>query len=292
MKPIFSRGPSLKSRLFLAIIFSIMLLTVDSRIESFSKVRVYLNTVIAPVQFIANLPQRMFDGLFKQFNTKQDLLVENNIIKKQLLLLKSETLRLEQFKQENERLRELLGSPLVRDERKMVAQVMAVSTDHYRNTVMIDKGYINGVYENQPVINEKGVVGQVNKVGAHYSQVLLIVDNEHALPVQVVRNDIRTIAVGCTQSDKLELEYLPSSTDIRAGDELVTSGLGGVFPEGYPVGQVEYFKFDNQRPFAEVKLKPSVDFNRLRYVLLVWAKETEQLRDAISIQNAHSKASR
>jgi rod shape-determining protein MreC len=126
------------------------------------------------------------------------------------------------------------------------------------------------VYEGQPVINEHGVVGQVAYVGAHNSRVLLLTDPTHAVPVQVMRNDIRVIASGRGTTAYIGLDNIPSSTDINVGDKLVTSGLGGVFPEGYPVGTVTEFSFDNKRPFAQVKATTAVKFDRLRYLLLVW----------------------
>lgn len=275
MKLIFSRGPSLQLRLFIAILLSCSLLMADSKLKYFSPIKASLNTVIEPIQYIANLPRILFEGLFEQLSSKEDLVNENTALKSQILILRSNNLQLEKLRQENQRLRALLGSPLIRDEKKMVAQIMAVNHDPYSKIVMIDKGYTDGVYKGQPVINEKGVVGQVVNISAHNSWVLLIIDNTHEIPVQVVRNDIRTIASGDGLNQELELEYLPSSVDLQKGDMLVTSGLGGVFPEGYPVGYIDYIDFDNRRAFGDVKLIPSVDFNRLRYVLLVWASESK-----------------
>lgn len=275
MKLIFSRGPSLQLRLFIAVLLSCTLLLADSKLKYFTPIKSSLNTVIEPIQYIANLPRILFEGLFEQLSSKEDLVNENTALKSQILILRSNNLQLEKLRQENQRLRALLGSPLIRDERKMVAQIMAVNHDPYSKIVMIDKGYTDGVYKGQPVINEKGVVGQVVNISAHNSWVLLIIDNTHEIPVQVVRNDIRTIASGDGLNQELELEYIPSSVDLQKGDMLVTSGLGGIFPEGYPVGYIDYIDFDNHRAFGDVKLIPSVDFNRLRYVLLVWASESE-----------------
>lgn len=276
MKPIFGRGPSLQLRLFLAIIFSISLMIADSHWDSFARVRYVFNSAIAPLQYAANMPREFLDNLVKQFATHQKLLTENNILKDKLLLQKSNVLLLTHLEQENQRLRNLLGSPFIRDERKMVAEVMAVDSDPYKHQVMIDKGRTNGVYEGQPVINEKGIVGQVSYVGAHNSRVLLLTDSTHAIPVQVVRNDIRVIMSGSGDLNSLQLDNIPSSTDIKSGDILVTSGLGGVYPEGYPVATVTSFSFDNRRPFAQVKVKPHVQFDRLRYLLLVWPTDVDK----------------
>ncbi|MBD8513126.1 rod shape-determining protein MreC [Photobacterium sp. WH77] len=276
MKPIFGRGPSLQLRLFLAMLLSAGLMLADSRLDAFAQVRYVLNSAVAPLQYAANLPREILDGLFSQLSSHQRLLAENKALKRDLLVLQSDVLLLDQLQQENQRLRELLGSPFVRDERKMVAEVMAVDSDPYSHQVMIDKGRVDGVYEGQPVINDKGIVGQISYVGAHNSRVLLLIDPTHAIPVQVVRNDIRVIASGSGEQDQIQLEHVPSSTDIKVGDLLVTSGLGGRYPEGYPVGRVTEFSFDNKRPFAQIKALPTVQFDRLRYLLLVWPTDRER----------------
>ncbi|MDD1792047.1 rod shape-determining protein MreC [Enterovibrio makurazakiensis] len=276
MKPMFGRGPSLQLRLFFALLISASLMLADSRLGAFTNFRYVLNSVVAPLQYASNVPRDLLDSLFRQFSSHQQLLIDNSQLKEEVLMLRSSQLLFDQMEQENQRLRELLGSPFVRDERKMVAEVMAVDSDPYKHQVMIDKGRTNGVYEGQPVINERGIVGQVSYVGAHNSRVLLITDPTHAIPVQVVRNDVRVIAAGRGQTDNIQLENIPSSADIEPGDMLVTSGLGGVFPEGYPVAKVTSFSFDNRRPFAQVDSKPEVQFDRLRYLLLVWPSNVEK----------------
>jgi rod shape-determining protein MreC len=178
-----------------------------------------------------------------------------------------------QYRQENARLRELLGSPLRQDEQKMVTQVISTVNDPYSDQVVIDKGSVNGVYEGQPVISDKGVVGQVVAVAKLTSRVLLICDATHALPIQVLRNDIRVIAAGNGCTDDLQLEHLPANTDIRVGDVLVTSGLGGRFPEGYPVGVVSSVRLDTQRAYTVIQARPTAGLQRLRYLLLLWGAD-------------------
>lgn len=173
----------------------------------------------------------MFDGVYDRFSTRKGLIESNHNIKREVLRLKSELILLEQYQEENKRLRKLLGSPFIRDEKKVVTEVMAVDTSPYRHQVVIDKGLIDGVYEGQPVINEKGIVGQVTFVAAHNSRVLLLTDANNAIPVQVIRNDIRVIASGNGMIDEIQLEHIPASTDIQEEDLLVTSGLGRVYPE-------------------------------------------------------------
>lgn len=229
MKPIFSRGPSLQLRLIIAVIIAISLLIADNRIGAFSKVRQYLDTAVSPFYFLANGPRRFLDQLSETFATRERLQFENQALRKELLVRSGESQLLEQFKQENARLRELLGSPLRQNEQMTVTQVLSGNSTPYRDQVVIDKGTNDGVYEGQPVISDKGVVGQVIAVSELTSRVLLICDTSHALPVQVLRNDIRVIASGAGCADDLLLEALPANIDIRVGDVLVTSGLGDAF---------------------------------------------------------------
>jgi rod shape-determining protein MreC len=273
MKPIFSRGPSLQLRLFLAVIAAICLIVADSRLGTFVKIRNYMDTAVSPFYFLANGPRKVLDSVSETLATRQQLELENRALRQELLLKNSDILLLGQFKQENARLRELLGSPLRQDEHKMVTQVISTGSDPYSDQVVIDKGSDNGVYEGQPVISDKGVVGQVVAVAKVTSRVLLICDASHALPIQVLRNDIRVIAAGSGCADDLQLEHLPNNTDIRVGDVLVTSGLGGRFPEGYPVAVVSSVKVDNQRAYTVIQARPTAGLQRLRYLLLLWGAD-------------------
>ncbi|PXA69927.1 MULTISPECIES: rod shape-determining protein MreC [Vibrio] len=276
MKPIFGRGPSLQQRLFFAVIASASLMLADSRLDAFSQVRFLLNSAVAPIQYAADLPRSMFDGFYDRFSSRQQLMESNHGLKREVLILKSDLILLDQYREENQRLRKLLGSSFVRDEKKVVAEVMGVDTSPYRHQVVIDKGRVDGVYEGQPVINEKGIVGQVTFVAAHNSRVLLLIDSNSAIPVQNIRNDIRVIASGNGQTDEIQLEHIATSTDMNVGDMLVTSGLGGIYPEGYPVAYIAEVDKDTRREFAVIKATPVVDFTRLRYLLLIWPNEDRQ----------------
>ncbi|SNC58527.1 rod shape-determining protein MreC [Sodalis endosymbiont of Henestaris halophilus] len=269
MKPIFSRGPALKLRLFLAIIMAISIIIVDSCLETFVKIRTYMDTAISPFYFLANGPCQMLDNVSQTLAARDKLVMENRVLRKELLLKNSEQLLLGQYKQENIRLRKLLGSPLRQNEQKMVTQVISISNDPYSNQVVIDKGIDDGVYIGQPVINNTGVVGQVIATNKLTSRVLLICDVAHALPVQVLRNDIRMIVAGNGCTEYLQLKHLPRNADICVGDVLVTSGLGGHFPEGYPVAVVSSVKVDNQRGYTIIQARLTAGLQSLRYLLLL-----------------------
>lgn len=273
MKPIFSRGPALQLRLFLAVMVAIAVIIADSRLGTFVKIRTYMDTAVSPFYFLANGPRQMLDNVSQTLATRAQLALENRALRQELLLKNSEQLLLGQYKQENARLRELLGSPLRQDEQKMVTQVISTSTDPYSDQVVIDKGLDNGVYVGQPVISDKGVVGQVIATSKLTSRVLLICDASHALPIQVLRNDIRVIVAGNGCTEDLQLEHLPGNTDIRVGDVLVTSGLGGRFPEGYPVAVVSSVKVDTQRAYTVIQARPTAGLQRLRYLLLLWGAD-------------------
>ncbi|QDX31655.1 rod shape-determining protein MreC [Dickeya poaceiphila] len=289
MKPIFSRGPSLQLRLFLTVITAIVIIFADSRLGAFVKIRTYMDTAVSPFYFLANGPRTMLDNLSANLASREQLDRENTALRQELLLKNSDLLLLGQFRQENARLRELLGSPLRQEEQKMVTQVLSSGSDPYSDQVVIDKGNVNGVYEGQPVISDKGVVGQVVAVGQFTSRVLLICDASHALPIQVLRNDIRVIAAGNGCTEDLQLEHLPNNTDIRVGDVLVTSGLGGRFPEGYPVAVVSSVKVDTQRAYTVIQAHPTAELQRLRYLLLMWGVDSNS-RMALPQDEVHRVA--
>ncbi|VAX76202.1 Rod shape-determining protein MreC [Serratia symbiotica] len=275
MKPIFSKNKSLQLRFFFVAVVAISLIIADRCFDAFVMIRNYMDTAVSPFYFLANGPRKALDSLSEILATRQQLKLENRVLRQELLLRNSDLLLLDKFKNENTRLRELLGSPLRQDEHVMVTQVISTSSDPYSDQVVIDKGSDQGVYESQPVISDKGVVGQVVAVAKVTSRVLLICDVAHALPIQVLRNDIRMIAAGSGCTDDLQLEYIPNSVDVRVGDLLVTSGLGGRFPEGYPVAVVSSVKVDHKRAYTLIQARPTAGLQRLRYLLLLWAKDRQ-----------------
>ena len=288
MKPIFGRGPSLQLRLFLAVIISVAAIVADSRFGVFSHVRVYLSSLVSPLQYIANAPGTLLDTMSTQVQTRADLIEQTKQQEQQLFTLRSRLLKMDQLEHENQRLRELLGSPVHKESRKMVAELLSVDSDPFSHQVLINKGALDGVYNGQPVINDQGVVGQVLHVGSTTSRVLLITDSSHGIPVRVLRNDLRAIASGSGELDKLELRNLPRNTDVQVGDLLGTSGLGGRFTEGYPVATVTRSDYVEGKPFAQIEAKPLVALDRLRYLLLLWTDKKPEVHDKDALEPAAS----
>lgn len=275
MKPIFATSTSLQLRLFLAVIASFSLIVFDSKFDSFANVRVYLNTAVSPLIYAADIPGEMLKGVSNNVVSRRDLKKQVTEQRDKLFVQQVQLLEFKHLKEENNRLRALLNSPVHSDQRKLVAEIMTVNSDPFSLQVVINKGANDGIYIGQPVLNEQGVVGQIVDVSLTYSRVLLISDISHGIPVRVQRNDIRAIANGSGELNSLNLPYVPHSTDIQAGDVLVTSGLGGVFPEGYPVATVTEFTYQIGQPYAQVEAKPVVSLERIRYVLLIWDDNAE-----------------
>jgi len=277
MNPIFKHGPSPQHRLVLVLFCSILLIFFDHKMNSFENVRGYLQSLVSPLQYMANTPKQMMTWAAENLVTRKQLIEENQKLRIDELRLHEQLLQLEHIKQENDRLRSLLASPLRVEAKKMVAEILSVDSDPYIHQIVINRGANDGVYEGQPVLDDKGIVGQILHVGTTSSRVILITDVTHAVPVRISRNGIRMIASGTGRIDRLTQNHVPHSTDVVSGDLLVTSGLGGKYPEGYPVARVTLVSQDESRPFAKVFSQPVAQIDRLRYLLLLWPAKTSTI---------------
>ncbi|TSJ89466.1 rod shape-determining protein MreC [Gilliamella apicola] len=273
MKLLFSKRSPLSVQLFISLALSLTLIVLDINYRPFKEVRYYLDTIISPLYYVSNAPKSSFDSLYEMSKKQEALVKENARLQETLIQQKSNLLLLEHLKHENDRLRGLLGSPLRHDEHKMAAQVLLADTDPYVYQVVINKGKNDGVYVGQPVVDEKGIVGQIYQTAQSTSRAILICDYQHAIPVQVLRNDISMVAVGNGCSNDLTLDFLPNNVDIKVGDVLVTSGLDGRFPEGYPVAVVSSVKLDISDSTPIISATPTADLKRLRYLLLLWGDQ-------------------
>lgn len=273
MNPIFKHGPSAQHRLVLVLFCSALLIFFDHKMNSFEFVRGYLQSMVSPLQYIASTPKQAIDWAVENIATRRQLIDENQKLKSNELIYKEQAMQLEIVKQENERLRALLSSPVRKDAKKMVAEILSVDSDPYSHQVVINRGANDGLFEGQPVIADKGIVGQVLHVGTISSRVILITDVTQSIPVRIKRNGVRLLANGTGTIERLTHNFVPHTTDIKEGDLLVTSGLGGKFPEGYPVAEVKAVRTDESRPFAQVQSQPTSDIDRLRYMLLIWPEK-------------------
>ncbi len=259
-------------RIVAFILASLIMMTVDHRQGHLEKVRSALSVFVYPLQYTANLPVMATDWVSEAFVTRASLMEENARLRDEQLLLSSKVQKVEILKAENERLREMLQSSEKLDERVLIAELLAIDLQPFRHQIVINKGQREGVYDGQPIVDANGVMGQIVHVGPFSSTVLLLTDPSHAIPVQINRNGLRSVAVGTGQSHFLELEHLPNNVDIREGDLVVSSGLGSRFPSGYPVGVVYDISRVPGEPFAKVTIIPSAQLEKSREVLLVWPK--------------------
>ncbi|TKB47874.1 rod shape-determining protein MreC [Thalassotalea mangrovi] len=276
MNPIFVEGFSSHRRMFLALVLSGAFMYSDHKLESFEVARAVMQSMVSPLQYLANAPKQFLDYTAENLVSRKQLMTENQRFQVNELKLKEKLLQMEILQQENDRLRKLLASPVRQDYKKMVAEILAVDSDPYSHQVVINRGLEDGLYEGQPVVDDHGVAGQILHVGVNNSRVLLLTDISHAIPLRIHRNGIRVIGKGTGSVNRMEVIHVPLSTDIQEGDLLVTSGLGGKFPEGYPVAKVTQVSANNFREFAEVAIKPLVKIDRLRYLLLLWPDPDNQ----------------
>lgn len=251
-------------------VVSLALMIIDHRQHHLESVRAAVSTLTYPLQYIASLPLSAGDAISETFSSRTQLQDENRNLKKENLLLQVRQQKMNALETENMRLRNLLESSFKIGDRVLIAELMAVDLDPYRQQVLINKGSNSGVFKGQPVLDANGIMGQVVQVNRSTSSVLIITDTSHALPVQVNRNGLRTIAMGTGRINELALPNLPNNADIREDDLLVTSGLGGRFPPGYPVAKVTSVVREPGQPFASVQARPSAHLERTREVLLVW----------------------
>jgi rod shape-determining protein MreC len=255
----------------------------DRYTDSSTQLRSYLTAAVSPLFYVASLPEALFSGASEQFMSQQAVLEENARLKETLLQQSGKLQLLGFLQQENDKLRALLGSSAVLPAQRQVAEVLAVYSHPFSHQVVLNKGSKDGVSEHQPVIDDLGVVGQIVSVGPTSSRALLISDNTHALAVRAERTGVRAIVEGLGQWDLLRVMHLPHSTDIREGDRLLSSGLDGRFPEGYPVARVVRISQDASQPFMLVYAEPYARLDRVRHVLLISAPPSVQ-QEATSTQ--------
>jgi rod shape-determining protein MreC len=270
IKPIFLQGPSPTARMLVAVILSLALIVADHRFHHLDRARTLLSTLTYPLIYSASLPALSVAWAEGALISRTELEERNRYLHQENLALRARLQQLEALEAENMRLRDLLGSSFKIGDRVLIAELVSVDLDPYHQQVIANKGASSGVFVGQPVLDASAVVGQVIRVTQSTSTVLLITDAAHALPVQVNRNGLRTIAEGTGFTDRLQLPHLPNNADIRVGDLLITSGLGGHFPPGYPVARITEVRAEPGKPFATVIAAPNAHLERIREVLLVW----------------------
>jgi rod shape-determining protein MreC len=229
-----------------------------------------ISAIAEPFHWVAGLSNRLSYHGQDHLVGRRTLLERNTQLEGETLLLRAKLQKFATLEAENDRLRKLLNSSALVDDNVLVAELIGVSPDPMSHEIIVNKGSTDNVYIGQPVIDALGLMGQVVAVGPNHSRVLLISDASHAVPVQVNRNGVRSIAEGNGRYDQLTLRHVATTSDIQVGDLLVSSGLGQRFPAGYPVATVTEVSANPGQPFAKVTAQPTAQLTRGRYVLLVF----------------------
>jgi rod shape-determining protein MreC len=266
------RGPSFGFRFFCYAILSVVLMFYDRRGGWLDTARYGMQAAVYPLQLAVNSPSAAWRWLQESFTTREALQKEVDTLRNQLRDQQLLTLRQAALESENATLRGLTTALPDVIEKRLIGEVINVEVSTLRQRLLVNRGGNSGVYKAQPVITGDGVLGQVFRIGPFSSEIILITDSEHALPVQVLRSGVRSIALGTGRATALELPYVPQNYDVKVGDVLVTSGLDGVFPFGLPVGRITRVDRDPTQPLAQIFAAPMARIESDREVLFVWAR--------------------
>jgi len=269
-RPIIAQGPSLVARLLFLGAVSIGIMVLDHRQKYLEVARSWLSSGVYPLQMAVQTPFQAWDWMTGSVADRKQLTVENQNMHAQLRVANLQLLRMAALAQENQQLRAIREASSNLQTRSLVTEIMRVDLDPYRHRVLLNHGKKDGLYKGQAVLDANGVFGQVTRVGQFAAEAILITDAGHATPIRVNRTGLRSIAYGTSNFNKLSLPYITGDADIKEGDLLVTSGLGGIFPAGYPVAQISSVKRDPAQPFATVEAKPLAHMEQAHELLLVW----------------------
>ena len=261
-------------RFLVCAILSFLLISVDRQSDYLNPVRTVLSVAISPIHYFVDFQVLAISFAGDYFEKKRSLIESAKRLRTQNLKLSAKAQRYSALERENVRLRMLLGSPVIVDEKITLARILAIETKSGFKQVVINKGTKTGAYVGQALLDLSGVLGQIRSTTAYTSNVLLITDSSHALPVEVNRTGLRAVAVGRETTNFLSLRYVPVDAELKVGDLIISSGLGGKFPGGYPVGKIIRFARTPGESFAEVTVEPSADLSRSREVLLVSSDST------------------
>ena len=278
--PFFKRGPAPFARLSFYAALSLALIFVDSRFQTLELVRQGVSVFTQPLQQLAHAPINLLENTGAYFSSTTRLQDENTRLKRAQLESAEALLRQQQLEAENERLRRLLEVKGRQKTEGRVAQILYAARDPYTRRIVVDKGQQDKVAPGQPVVDDAGLVGQVTRVFPFVSEVTLITDKDQAVPVQIVRNGLRSVVFGLGHG-QLELRFMPANADVQNGDLLVTSGLDGVFLPGLPVARVVHIERDTSYSFARIYCEPLAGVENYNEVMILDANEPTALPDKL-----------
>lgn len=267
--PFFKRGPAPLVRLFFFASLSLALLVLDARFRYAEGLRSALALVAYPLQRAATAPIDFLGAVGNYFSTQARLVQDNAALRAKALALAQDAQRYRAAEAEAAQLRRLIGAAERIEVKTTPAEILYAGRDPYSQKVFINRGSRHGIKPGSPVVDEAGVIGQVTRVYPLLAEVTLLTDRDQAIPVQVVRSGLRTVAFGGGPSGMLELRFMSANAEVQNGDRLVTSGIDGTYPPGLPVATVVRIERDAELSFVRVVSRPAAGVDRGRYVLVL-----------------------
>ena len=260
-------------RLIFMIVLSSVLMYQDYQGTYTIKLRSYLSASLYPIQYLINLPNNLQKSFYANFLNREEIISQNQRLKEENLNLKSQMQQIYRLESENKRLYELIDSKPKTENTYLFADIVSTSKILNKHQILINRGSSDGVKLGSSIVNAEGIVGHVIRDQIFASEVLLISDLEHAIPVEIVRTGLRSIAIGTGEFNKLRINTLPTNSNLQKDDIVITSGLGGRYPEGFPVGTITEISREVGSPFLEVKVLP---FANLKTINEVWVIQTNE----------------
>jgi rod shape-determining protein MreC len=274
-RSVLPRGSTLGLRALLLSLISLGMMYADSRTDYLAQARIYAGMALYPLQRAIAFPQDVA-ALFEHFHSREALLAENRQLREERLEMSARLSRQEALEADTNRMRELLAAATALARKVRIAEILSIAQDPYRQQIVINKGSDDGVYRGQALVDAYGVMGQIIQVNPANSVALLVTDANHGIPVEINRTGLQTIALGRGDAQSLSLPFLPSNADIKVGDLIVSSALGGRFPAGYPVGKIYEVHHQPGEHFAEAIANPAAKLNQGRQALLIWGENPDQ----------------
>ena len=260
-------------RLIIVIILSAVLMYQDYQGTYTVKLRSYISASLYPIQYLINLPNNLQKSLSANFLNREEIISQNQQLKEENLNLKSQMQQIYRLESENKRLYKLINSKPKTENTYLFADIVSTSKILNKHQILINRGSRNGIKLGSSIVNADGIVGHVIRDQIFASEVLLISDLEHAIPVEIVRTGLRSIAIGTGEFNKLRINTLPTNSNLQKDDIIITSGLGGRYPEGFPVGTITEISREVGSPFLEVEVLP---FANLKTINEVWVIQTNE----------------
>jgi len=264
-----SRGQFSTSKLLFFLILSFGLMYLDYKGQYLNKVRSYISVTTYPIHVGVNAPKNIFLKLTESMGQREKIILDNQKLKTENITLGSQIQQIYRLEKENKRLRELLDSKQKTEDIFVLAEIITENPDPFKHRIIINKGSKEDVHTNQTIADSKGIIGHVIRDQIFGSEVLLITDPEHAIPIEVARTGLRSIALGMGSYEEIKLSYLAVNTDIQKGDILLTSGLGGQYPAGYPVAIIDKVSAQEGESFLEVRAKPFANLTNINEVWVI-----------------------